>query len=179
MEKRWSLTFRKISHKKLWQSQCLPPRKVTERKGGHPKARAEEAQHVHSSTMTKREESEKDRNDTERPSPPNRRQPCPTPEVSNNRTGTSPSGRDYRPPCDSYEKGSCRRPKKDIATTGTLRSAYLTKEVNAEQASSVASSISRKMTEGQSDTSTERRQSKRLKRDRKTGKHGEKLSAGV
>ena len=46
-------------------------------------------------------------------------------------------------------KGVAAVPKKtNIATTGTLRSAYLTKEVKAEQASSVPSSISRKMTEG-------------------------------
>ena len=48
----------------------MPPRKVTERKeiadSGPPKVRAQEAQHVHSSTMTRREEREKDINDSER-----------------------------------------------------------------------------------------------------------------
>ena len=73
---------------------------------GHRQARAQEAQHVRSSTMTTIRGEGKEDKRLRTPSPTTKRQPTPKPKVSN-QTGTSQSSSYSRPPCLSDKKSSC------------------------------------------------------------------------
>ena len=118
------------------QQQTLLHQKETGRQdSGHPKARAQEAQQVHSSTMTKTEEREKEINVSE----------CPVRQhveslFENQKSATGQEQAFQDETTDSRlvtRKGVACKIK--IAITATLRSAYFTKEVSAQQAGSVPS----------------------------------------
>ena len=105
-----------------------------------PKARAQDVRHVHA-TMARTEEKETRWRTL---GPPNRRQFFPMADVSN-RTGTSSSGRDDRPLCCIFKKGSFLKGQSEIADI--LLSGYITEEVNVELAWTVLSSVSEEMSE--------------------------------
>ena len=74
--------------------------------------------HRRARTMTRVEEREKDKR--QRTPSSTKAQPTPKPKVSNS-TGTTPSRKEGRPPCYSYNKGGCLSASKHPPFWGTMQ----------------------------------------------------------
>ena len=106
--------------------------------------------------------------------PPNRRQFSPRADVSN-RIETSSSGRDDRPLCYFFKKGSSLKGISEIADI--LLSGYFTEEVNVEPAGTVLSSVSEEKSERavREECPNETRQGLEWNRKKKTKAGGNSL----